>query len=328
MIDERQQELASLYAFDLLEGAELAQFEAALGRDAELQALVAELRSAATDLAQTAPPLEPPTALKSRIFQSIETSNGTNTIPFPTQSGAGRVVPWAIAAGFAVATAWFGARYYTTQAETEALRQQTALAEVALKSARAQIETEHLVATRLLTDFSTLKTDTDKQLADAHRTLEERDQQLVAARQATEQRDQQLAAARSRETAARTELVALNDRLKHETDLARLKIATLTSLVQNSSAVASAVYDPDHAQGVIAFDKLPAIPDDQRYELWVVTDKPVSAGVITTRVDGTARVPFKPLGNASGVTKFAVSREKNDGLKSHDKPGEVIMISQ
>jgi anti-sigma-K factor RskA len=151
---------------------------------------------------------------------------------------------------------------------------------------------------------------------------------LVAARRATEQRDQQLAAARNRETAARTELVALNERLKHETDLARLQIATLTSLVQNSPAVASAVYDPDHAQGVIAFDKLPAISDDQRYELWVVTDKPVSAGVISTRVDGTARVPFKPLGNVSQVTKFAVSREKNDGLKAHDKPGEVIMISQ
>ena len=33
MIDERQEELASLYALDLLEGAERVQFEAALARD-------------------------------------------------------------------------------------------------------------------------------------------------------------------------------------------------------------------------------------------------------------------------------------------------------
>jgi anti-sigma-K factor RskA len=325
MIDERQQELASLYAFDLLEGAELATFEASLAQSPELQTLVAELRSTAATLAHTAPAAEPPASLKTRLFDSI---TDEKTVAFPTGASGGQVIPWAIAAGFAVATAWIGVRYYTTRIELDGLRQQSALAEVALKSARTESQTEHLVATRLLTDYSTLKTDSEKQLADARRAVEERDQQLVAARQATEQRDQQLAAARAREIAARAELVALNDKLKHETDLARLQIATLTSLVQNSSAVASAVYDPDHEQGVIAFDKLPAIPDDQRYELWVVTDKPVSAGVIATRVDGTARVPFKPLGNASGVTKFAVSREKNDGLKSHDKPGEVIMISQ
>ena len=43
MIDERHEELASLYALDLLEGAERAQFETALARDPELQALVREL---------------------------------------------------------------------------------------------------------------------------------------------------------------------------------------------------------------------------------------------------------------------------------------------
>ena len=67
MIDERHEELASLYAFDLLEGAELAQFEAALARDPELQALVRELRQTSTTLAYTAPSQVPPPALKQRL---------------------------------------------------------------------------------------------------------------------------------------------------------------------------------------------------------------------------------------------------------------------
>lgn len=328
MIDERQQELASLYVFDLLEAAERIQFEASLAQSPELQKLVAELRTAAVSLAHTAPAINPPAELKARLFESIADGASENIVAFPRKPGFGMFIPWAVAAGFAITTTWFATHFYTERAENESLRQQTALAEVKQKSTQTQLEAEHLVASRLLTDYSTLKTDSDRQLAEAHAVVEQRDQQLAATNRLAEERRQQLAAAREREQAARTELVAINDRLKHETDLARLQIATLTSLVQNSSAVASAVYDPDHAQGVIAFDKLPAIADDHRYELWVVTDKPVSAGVISTKVDGSARVAFRPLGNVARVAKFAVSLEKNDGLASHEKPDTVVMLSQ
>jgi anti-sigma-K factor RskA len=64
MIDERQEELASLYALDLLDGAERAQFETALVQDPELQRLVQELREAGSALAHTAPAPPPPAALK------------------------------------------------------------------------------------------------------------------------------------------------------------------------------------------------------------------------------------------------------------------------
>ena len=42
MIDERKEELAALYALDLLQGAERSSFEAELSRDPELQKLVGE----------------------------------------------------------------------------------------------------------------------------------------------------------------------------------------------------------------------------------------------------------------------------------------------
>ena len=46
MIDERHEELAALYAFDLLEGAELASFETALAADPAQSAAALLIRNA------------------------------------------------------------------------------------------------------------------------------------------------------------------------------------------------------------------------------------------------------------------------------------------
>ena len=51
MIDASHEELAALYAFDLLAGTELAAFESALATNAALAALVCELRAASVTLA-------------------------------------------------------------------------------------------------------------------------------------------------------------------------------------------------------------------------------------------------------------------------------------
>ncbi len=72
MSDDLREELAALYAFDLLEGAEKSDFEAALARDPALRRRVAELRATAADLARLAPPAEPPPQLKERILSSLQ----------------------------------------------------------------------------------------------------------------------------------------------------------------------------------------------------------------------------------------------------------------
>jgi RNA polymerase sigma factor (sigma-70 family) len=64
MIDDRQEELASLYALDLLEGAEKAEFQGMLARDPALRRQVDELRAAASELARLAPQAEPPPELR------------------------------------------------------------------------------------------------------------------------------------------------------------------------------------------------------------------------------------------------------------------------
>lgn len=319
MIDERQQELASLYALDLLEGAERAQFEASLAGSPELQQLVDELRQAGAQLAHTAALAEPPAGLKSRVLASIENRPSareeSNVVAFPARLSARSMLPWAVAAALAISTAWLGERYATTRAGADLLQQQQSLAEIAIKTAQAQIESEHILARRALADYEAIKTDSARQLADAQR--------------ATSEAERKLGETEQRAAASQAQIVALNDQLKEQADLARLKIATLASMANNSpEALAVAVWDPKRQHGVLTVAKLPASGADQRYELWVIDSKPVSAGVFTVGADGRAKVEFKPVENVATAAKFAVSREKNDGARAHASPGEVIMISE
>jgi anti-sigma-K factor RskA len=176
------------------------------------------------------------------------------------------LLPWAIAACFALAAAWFGRLYVASNLEAEQLRLQFAFAEVALRSTQQQVEAERIV---------------------------------------------------SREQVA-------------QLDVANLKIAAIASLMKNSpEAHAVAVWNPARQEGVFALEKMPPLAPDQRLELWVVEAKegakPVSAGVLDVRTGELMRVRFKPTAPVGAVAQFAVSREKNDGARSHAAPTEVIM---
>lgn len=110
MIDEHKEETASLYVFDLLEGAEKAAFETELARDPALRKQVDALRAASTQLALLAPSKEPSSALRTRILASA--SSVRSSRPADGNGVSGKVVRfsiapvlgWAAAACFAVFT--------------------------------------------------------------------------------------------------------------------------------------------------------------------------------------------------------------------------------
>jgi anti-sigma-K factor RskA len=309
MIDERQQELASLYAFDLLEGAELAQFEAALARDPELQSLVGELRNVSSTLAHTAPAALPPAALKQRVLTSIANRAPTqvpDNIIRPASFRVSTFVPWAVAACVALCAAWLGQRYLSARSETLALRDRQALSEIALQSAQQQLEAERIVTRRQLEDSAqqlaaanTELGEARTQLADARTQISNRDQLMAEARNQLADRDRQLAQARSqlgdreRQVAtltqridalagasaeigrqlgeAKQQVARLTDELKAQVDLADLKITALASMLKNSpQALAVAVWDPKKQEGVLNVQNLPALAANQDYQLWVV----------------------------------------------------------
>lgn len=152
MSTERHEELASLYAFGLLDGLEKQTFEAELAQSARLRALVDEFQTVTSDLALTVPDAEPPATLRAQILAAATDSPATEAgkiIDFPLN----RFLPWVAAAGLAIAAVWFGVRSNGLQAANESLATQRELAEVASRLAQSQLAERTLLAEQMIADL-------------------------------------------------------------------------------------------------------------------------------------------------------------------------------
>ncbi|CAM2834636.1 anti-sigma factor domain-containing protein [Rariglobus hedericola] len=145
MIDERHEELAALYAFDLLEGAELSAFETALAGDADLRALVDSLRTTAADLAFAAPAAPAPSAdLRARILNSA----------VPVEPAAGHVLPfappawfgWAAAACFFFAAIFFAAKSFNVRGELQSAIESERVARLEAGTFKNLLEAERILS--------------------------------------------------------------------------------------------------------------------------------------------------------------------------------------
>jgi anti-sigma-K factor RskA len=335
MIDDRQQELAALHAFDLLEGPERAAFEAELQKNSELQSLVRQLQASAADLALTAPQVSPSPALKHRILSQLPTAGSAPASVTKSQVLLFRpsvFVPWAIAAGLAITCLWIGQLYLNTRAERLVLQDQQKLAELELASVRNQGEAERLLSTQQLktaTDqLAQLNTQVEQstnKVAEASRLLDQTFQDLDRAKAALASREQRVASLNAELLASTSQLGELKERLRAEGDLAQFKIATLASMAGNSpQALAVAVWNPSTQQGVLRVDKLPALASDKDYQLWVIDPAypaPVDGGVFTVDpATGRAQVSFRPNQRVNHATKFAVSLERKGGVPKAEGP--------
>jgi anti-sigma-K factor RskA len=150
MITEKQEELAALHAFGLLEGAEKAEFESQLTDNLELRALVASLTETAVLTALSAPQMDPPAELKARIMAiAAETAPEKKVVSFSFLKFA----PWAIAAGLALAATWLGSQNFSLQTENSSLRTERELAETAYKMAKNQLTERSLLAENMINDL-------------------------------------------------------------------------------------------------------------------------------------------------------------------------------
>jgi len=293
MIDPRHEESACLYVLDLLEGAELAEFEAALARDPALGQHVRELREAAAALAHTPRPAVPPPEVKQCILSrcsraSTPPASAPNRIlSFPA------LIPWALAACLALCAAWTGSLYLTARSENAMLRDSQRLADLELRSARTQFDSERIVDQREIAE-------TRQQLADAAKDLSNSSRQVAD----------------------------LNQKLKVEADMAQYKITTLDSTPDHApQAVAVVVWCPSMQEGVLAVKKLPDLPAGKDYQLWVIDPAkgPVDAGVFAIdAATGEAHVTFKTRQPIKSIAKFAVSMEQKGGSPT---PHDVVLLS-
>ena len=98
MITEDLQDQAALYVLGSLNADETAAFEYTLSDDAELRALVRDLREAAADFGRSVPAKQPPPDLKRRVLREIALEKQARS-PRSTTTAA-NWLPWAIAAAF------------------------------------------------------------------------------------------------------------------------------------------------------------------------------------------------------------------------------------
>lgn len=100
MIPEELQDQAALYALGMLDAREAAQFESALHGNAELSALVRELREAAGEVGSSAPAQMPPPELRNRVLGQIALEKQAGPGKRAKENSSLGWLPWAIAALF------------------------------------------------------------------------------------------------------------------------------------------------------------------------------------------------------------------------------------
>jgi anti-sigma-K factor RskA len=360
MIEERYEELASLYAFDLLEGEELHGFEAALARDPELGNLVRSLRETSARFAYSVS-TPAPVSLRTRVLANLKTQTAGEPAPGqiirpPLSLFRSPQIPWAVAACLAVLAAWLGQRAVTAHGELSQLRRQNALADVTLQSVRQQLEADRIVAQRqietlnrdlqseqlrlaearaevvrsgaqlaALNDRARAAGDYERQLAEARRGLAERETQVASLSQRVDALAGASAELGRQLELARDRMGQLASDMLRERELADFKISVLASLArEHPQALAVAVWDSSRKEGVLKVENLPALAPTQDYQLWVVDPQykdPVDGGVFTvTPGTGEARLTFTAKQPVAAVNAFAISLERKGGVPKAEGP--------
>ena len=121
MIDEAKQDLAAEYVLGSLDAGAAGAFEAELRADAELRAFVDDLRECTAALAHAAPPVPLPPGLRERVLAGIRGEAKVAPAPVAQSSGLG-LLPWAVAAGFAITAFAFWSERAELAKEVTALR--------------------------------------------------------------------------------------------------------------------------------------------------------------------------------------------------------------
>lgn len=91
------------------------------------------------------------------------------------------------------------------------------------------------------------------------------------------------------------------------------RMASLNGTDMAKNAYAMVFVEPDTRRGFFYANNLPPLPAGKTYQLWVITDKPVSAGVFSLDRGRKGRVMLHDIPNVGRIKKFAVSLEPAGG---------------
>ena len=329
MTHEELEEGVPLYAAGALERTERQAFEAhLLSGCATCHAALKEYQSVAAVLPFGLSPTQPPRSLKAKIMASrnvlpVGAESSTKDVPksslepgewmnhlfppiAPARSGS---LPWVIglATVLVLAVTGYVAWNYVTQVASDSMR---------LEQLSAQLQ------------------DRSVKLASVQRELAERERALAELRDDMQRRATDLAELKDQLIHREAELDNLRNQLTSASRRGRATQDELASLLRAPDIHAVSLSGSDMAKeagGVLLFDprtqkiwlyavNLPECPNGMTYQLWAITDKPVSVGTFHMDLGETAHMLVKRLPDFTRVRQFSVSLEPSGGRSQPTGP--------
>ncbi len=329
MTHEELEEAIPLYAAGALERTERQAFEAhLLSGCAACHAALKEYQSVAAVLPFGLSPTQPPRSLKAKIMASrnvvpVGAESSTKDVPksslepgewmnhlfppiAPARSGS---LPWVI--GLATVLVLAGTGYvawnYVTQVASDSIR---------LEQLSARLQ------------------DQSVKLASLQRELAERERALAELRDNMQRRTTDVAELKDQLIQREAELDNLRNQLTSASRRGRATQDELASLLRTPDIHAVSLSGSDMAKeagGVLLFDprtqkiwlyvvNLPQCPNGMTYQLWAITDKPMSVGTFHMDVGETAHMLVKRLPDFTRVRQFSVSLEPSGGRSQPTGP--------
>ena len=329
MTHEELEEAVPLYAAGALERTERQAFEAhLLSGCATCHTALKEYQSVAAVLPFGLSPTQPPRSLKAKIMASrnvlpVGAESSTKDVPksslepgewmnhlfppiAPARSGS---LPWVIglATVLVLAVTGYVAWNYVTQVASDSIR---------LEQLSAQLQ------------------DQSVKLASVQRELAERERALAKLRDDMQRRTTDLAELKDQLIQREAELDNLRNQLTSASRRGRATQDELASLLRAPDIHAVSLSGSDMAKeagGVLLFDprtqkiwlyavNLPECPNGMTYQLWAITDKPVSVGTFHMDLGETAHMLVKRLPDFTRVRQFSVSLEPSGGRSQPTGP--------
>lgn len=329
MTHEELEEAIPLYAAGALERTERQAFEAhLLSGCAACHAALKEYQSVAAVLPFGLSPTQPPRSLKAKIMASrnvvpVGAESSTKDVPksslepgewmnhlfppiAPARSGS---LPWVI--GLATVLVLAGTGYvawnYVTQVASDSIR---------LEQLSARLQ------------------DQSVKLASLQRELAERERALAELRDNMQRRTTDVAELKDQLIQREAELDNLRNQLTSASRRGRATQDELASLLRAPDIHAVSLSGSDMAKeagGVLLFDprtqkiwlyavNLPECPNGMTYQLWAITDKPMSVGTFHMDAGETAHMLVKRLPDFRRVRQFSVSLEPSGGRSQPTGP--------
>ncbi|HET8579690.1 MAG TPA: anti-sigma factor, partial [Nitrospiraceae bacterium] len=205
--------------------------------------------------------------------------------------------------------------------------------QISLETAqRQQLETALQEETARLATLQHKTVEQEQLVASLREELRQRSEDLSGLQASLAEQEAELArvrtqlAQRDQNTATLRKAIVQRDELVPFMRSPQVKVITLHGSEMAKSAGALLLFDPDSKTAFLYAFNMPLLPAGKIYQLWVIVDKPISAGMFGTDTGHKSRLVIRRIPDLAQITKFAVSLEPEGGRPQ--PTGDIYLVGE